>query len=143
MYFGIFFVVIGFLAAVTAVFAAPVETEVTGVDRVVTVVVGLLAAGGGAYFFLNSPRSQIDVSEDYKTIHINRTGFQLKEQESIRSEDIKDVFIVESDEPQRARAYSLRFLLHDGTEIPLTMNWFRDRQTLEENARYLREIIKR
>jgi hypothetical protein len=143
LYFGIFFILLGLMAAAAAVIASPPETEVTAADRVVTAAVGLLAAAGGVYFVIYSPRSHVHVSVDRQILMISRTGFQLKEHESFNTGEIDDVYVIASDDHDRASAYSLRMRLIDGSEVPLTLNWFKDRESLEENARLLKQNIFR
>jgi hypothetical protein len=142
-YFGLFFILIGLLSALTAFFLAPPETEVTTTDRAITVLVGLLAAVGGAYFVFNSPRSQIVVEESGKKILVSRRGFQLREHETFYSDEIDDIYVIESDESENAMSYSLRMRHVNGEEIPLSLNWFKDHSLLEENANSLKKALSR
>jgi hypothetical protein len=140
-YFGIFFVLIGLLVALTAFFMAPPETEVPMLDRVITVVVGILAAAGGAYFVFNTPRSKVVVENGGRILSVSRTGFQLRAHENYKRTEIDDIYVIDSDEQESAREYSLRMRLTNGEEIPLSINWFKDQSLLEENAAFLKRNL--
>lgn len=140
-HFGLFFIFIGLLAAGSTLLVSPLNTEISVSDRWITAAVGLLAAAGGAYFFVNTPRSQIEVTEDGKKLTVSRTSFQFREHESFIAADIDDVYVVNSGEPGPAQSYSLGMRLRNGKEIPLSVNLSSDRELLEENARLLKKHL--
>jgi hypothetical protein len=136
--FGFFFVVVGglvMLAGLSTVEPYPVW------QRVLAFGMAVAAMGIGGYVIASSPGSEVEADAAARTLVIRRRGLYLRELERFSFGEIRDIYLVETQDIDGDPVHSIRLRLAGGREVPVTSLWLHNKPKLEDNVAQLREFV--
>lgn len=91
---------------------------------------GLCALGVGLWLIYQSPGTRVAINREERMLTLSRRGLLRRQVERHDLASVEHVYLLQSRDIDGDPVYSLRMMMSDGKEVPLTLLWLHGKEKL-------------